>query len=461
MASVAALSGRYSKLSWITAFFMTLFHIGAIWALFDFTWSGVAVLLVTYYVSLWGIGMSYHRLLTHRSYKTSKPIEYFLTICATLALEGGPLFWVATHRAASSAFRRRPRSAHAAPRRLLGAHGLDHVRQHASTTTSTRTSKYAPDLGKDPFHRWISKYHWVPLTMLGLVLLAIGGWNWVLWGVFLRTTIGLHVTWLVNSATHLWGSRRFETRDDSRNNWWVAAPQLRRGLAQQSSRAPHVGRPRPGVVRDRPHLLAHPRARSRSAWPRTSGAPRSTKPSKKRHSTDSGSGTRRLRACHRRSIPIASIDDTMSVSPRAAAAPSRSSSSSGVCLVALAVALNVGWIVMTWREVAPLLLGVIVFAAIITGLILNTTFLVREIRRNEQHDAFVNAVTHELKTPVTSIRLHLETLLSREGSVERGQAARVLRRHARGQRPAAADDRTGAEHGPGRAARRSTWSATI
>ena len=58
----------------------------------------------------------------------------------------------------------------------------------------------------------------------------------------------------------------------------------------------------------------------------------------------------------------------------------------------------------------PLLLGVIVFAAIITGLILNTTFLVREIRRNEQHDAFVNAVTHELKTPVTSIRLHLETL---------------------------------------------------
>ena len=86
----------------------------------------------------------------------------------------------------------------------------------------------------------------------------------------------------------------------------------------------------------------------------------------------------------------------------------------GVCLVGLAAALNVGWIVLTWREVVPLLLGVIVFAAIITGLILNTTFLVREIRRNEQHDAFVNAVTHELKTPVTSIRLHLETLKARE-----------------------------------------------
>jgi signal transduction histidine kinase len=85
-----------------------------------------------------------------------------------------------------------------------------------------------------------------------------------------------------------------------------------------------------------------------------------------------------------------------------------------ICLVALAAALNIGWVVLTLREVVPLLLGSIIFAAIITGLILNTTFLVREIRLNEQQDAFVNAVTHELKTPVTSIRLHLETLLARE-----------------------------------------------
>jgi two-component system sensor histidine kinase SenX3 len=90
----------------------------------------------------------------------------------------------------------------------------------------------------------------------------------------------------------------------------------------------------------------------------------------------------------------------------------------GVSLVVLAAALNVGWVVLTWRDVVPLLLGVIVFAAIITGLILNTTFLVREIRRNEQHDAFVNAVTHELKSPVTSIRLHLETLRAREERID-------------------------------------------
>jgi signal transduction histidine kinase len=86
----------------------------------------------------------------------------------------------------------------------------------------------------------------------------------------------------------------------------------------------------------------------------------------------------------------------------------------GVCLVALAIALNVGWILLNWREVALLVLGIIFFVLIIFGLVINTTFLIREIRRNEQHDAFINAVTHELKTPITSIRLYLETLKSRE-----------------------------------------------
>ncbi len=86
----------------------------------------------------------------------------------------------------------------------------------------------------------------------------------------------------------------------------------------------------------------------------------------------------------------------------------------GISLVAAAIALNIGWIILNWREGVLLFFGVVFFSAIIAGLILNTVFLVREIRRNEQHDSFINAVTHELKTPIASIRLYLETLQRRE-----------------------------------------------
>ena len=91
----------------------------------------------------------------------------------------------------------------------------------------------------------------------------------------------------------------------------------------------------------------------------------------------------------------------------------------GICLVVAATALNVGWIILNWRQEIKLILGAILFLAIIAGLVLNTIFLVREIRRNEQHDSFINAVTHELKTPIASIRLYLQTLQRRE--VDAGQ----------------------------------------
>ncbi|HVI78180.1 MAG TPA: HAMP domain-containing sensor histidine kinase [Candidatus Acidoferrum sp.] len=93
----------------------------------------------------------------------------------------------------------------------------------------------------------------------------------------------------------------------------------------------------------------------------------------------------------------------------------------GVGLVALAVALNVGWIILNWREGVLLFFGIIFFALIIAGMVVNTIFLVREVRRNEQHDSFINAVTHELKTPIASIRLHLETLQRRDLAEARKQ----------------------------------------
>jgi signal transduction histidine kinase len=86
----------------------------------------------------------------------------------------------------------------------------------------------------------------------------------------------------------------------------------------------------------------------------------------------------------------------------------------GICLVALAVTLNITWIVLNWYRGVLVVLGIVFFLPIIAGMVLNTIFLVREIRRNEQHDSFINAVTHELKTPVASIRLYLQTLQTRD-----------------------------------------------
>jgi signal transduction histidine kinase len=86
----------------------------------------------------------------------------------------------------------------------------------------------------------------------------------------------------------------------------------------------------------------------------------------------------------------------------------------GVCLASVALALNVGWIIFSWQNVGLLIVGLLVFPLVVTGVVLNTIFLVREIRRNDQHEAFINAVTHELKTPVASMRLYLQTLQTRD-----------------------------------------------
>jgi sn-1 stearoyl-lipid 9-desaturase len=211
-----------NEVNWVTAIFMFVFHVGAVAALFFFSWKALAVALLLYWVggSL-GIGMGYHRLLTHRGYKTPKWVEYLLTLCATISLEGGPIFWVATHRIHHQ-YSDKQGDPHSPIDGKWWAHMgwiLMGKSMHHDTTT---LSRYVPDLARDKFHVWITKYHYVPMIVLGLGLLAVGGWPYVLWGIFFRTVLTLHSTWLVNSATHSWGSRRFVTRDLSTNSWWVA-----------------------------------------------------------------------------------------------------------------------------------------------------------------------------------------------------------------------------------------------
>ncbi len=230
-------------INWVTTFFMIVFHVGAVAALFMFTWKAFLVAMFFWWVggSL-GIGMSYHRLLTHRGYKTHKWIEYFLTTCGTLALEGGPIGWVATHR-----MHHQNTDKEGDPHSPIDGGFWSHMgwivtgrANHASA--DEHLLPYVPELRKDKFHIWISKWHWVPLAALAVVLYAVGGWPMVMWTIFLRTVLSLHFTWMVNSATHMWGSQRFRTGDLSTNNFWVAMLTFGEGWHNNHHAAPQSAR---------------------------------------------------------------------------------------------------------------------------------------------------------------------------------------------------------------------------
>jgi len=211
-----------ARTNWFTASVLALLHVGAIAALFMFSWRNLAVAVFLYWLTTGlGISLGYHRLHTHRSYKCPRWMEYFFAVCGALTLEGGPIFWVATHRL------HHQRSdqlgdPHSPRDGAWWSHAgwiLTGETEHNRTATM---AKYAPDLARHRFYVWLNDYHWVPNVALAVVLLAIGGLPMFLWGGCLRIVFGLHATWLVNSATHMWGSRRFDTIDDSRNNWFVA-----------------------------------------------------------------------------------------------------------------------------------------------------------------------------------------------------------------------------------------------
>ena len=210
------------KLNWQIVIALTFLHLGAFAGFFFFNWHALFAALGLYWMATGlGISLGYHRLHTHRSYKLPRVIEYFFAVCGTLTLEGGPIFWVATHRIHHQ-FSDKPGDPHSPRDGAWWSHIGWLLVGESKHSNSKLMAKYAPDLAKDPFYVWLNDYHWITVVALAGLLYWIGGLPLMLWGGFMRIVFGLHATWLVNSATHMWGSRRFATRDDSRNNLLVA-----------------------------------------------------------------------------------------------------------------------------------------------------------------------------------------------------------------------------------------------
>ena len=232
MSTQAAGAAQKSKIAWGPLIWMAFLHLGALLAFAPvyFTWSGVIICVILHWLT-GGIGicMTFHRLLTHSSFKVHPGwLKHVLTAIGCCASEGGPIGWVADHRR-HHAFSDEPEDVHT-PRVSFGwAHMFWWMTPETSSDhTVEYYQRWAPDLYKDRGLRFIDNTHLVyPLT-LGAAIYFAGeaygglGMSWLVWGFFARTVLVLHSTWLVNSATHVWGYRTHETRDDSRNLWWVA-----------------------------------------------------------------------------------------------------------------------------------------------------------------------------------------------------------------------------------------------
>ncbi len=219
----------YGPLIW-----MALLHGGALLAFYPgfFSWSGLALCVFLHWVTGGvGITLTYHRLLTHRSFAVRpRWFEYVLTAIGCSASEGGAVGWVADHRR-HHAYSDEEGDVHS-PNTQDHGFGWAHMFWFMTPDITSRHTpeylkKWAPDLYKDPVHRFLDNWHLLFVILPAVALYAVGsrfglGMSWLVWGFFVRSILVLHTTWLVNSATHLWGYRTHETRDKSTNLWWVA-----------------------------------------------------------------------------------------------------------------------------------------------------------------------------------------------------------------------------------------------
>ncbi len=203
-------------------------------------WQLMLVSLIVWLIANLSVGIGNHRLLTHRGFKVPKWIEYTLTIFGCLALQGGPIYWVAVHRLHHQ-FTDKPGDPHSPRDGKLWAQWLWMLMPNPNVDDIPDIKeRYAPDLMKDKVHLLIHQYWWVPSLILGATFFLSGllgglfvysvtlqeslywAFGMIIWGSVVHVCIGWQFTWMVNSVTHFWGYRRFETDDDSTNCWWVA-----------------------------------------------------------------------------------------------------------------------------------------------------------------------------------------------------------------------------------------------
>ncbi len=207
---------------WVVLSWMLFMHIGAIAGFFTFSWKVVGVALVLWWLT-GGIGicLGYHRYFTHRSYETPRAVQYFLAICGCMAGESGPISWVAAHRYHHT-YSDTDKDPHSPLKGFLWAHFTWLFGREDFLSDFDSYKRFTPDMAKDKFLVFLDRYPMLPVFMLAAALYWMGGWPFVVWGIFVRSVLVYHSTWLVNSASHIWGYRSYKTTDASRNNWWVA-----------------------------------------------------------------------------------------------------------------------------------------------------------------------------------------------------------------------------------------------
>ena len=218
---------------------IVLVHLGASLAPFFFSWGAVMVCALLYYLTMaFGITLGYHRLLSHRSFRAPKWLEYGLATLGALAMQGGPIEWVGDHRN-HHIHSDQDGDPHAASKGFWWSHILWLFEPRASMD---ELRKRTGDLNADPYLEFLESYY-VPLQIaLGILLYAIGGLGFVVYGVFLRLTLTYHATWLINSVSHKFGYVSYRTNDTSRNCWWATLLTFGEGWHNNHHAFPHSAR---------------------------------------------------------------------------------------------------------------------------------------------------------------------------------------------------------------------------